>query len=152
MPIDKKLLHQFSSLDLETESTFCKMSKGIAKISNNSFLGIESSKSLQFKKYKQEQRDLLKTLAQLEKEKHKTIDEDEQYFVDNIPGDGITMLSVSPQSSNRGDDDSLEDEAEREEVLRKSLYFLEVQSIPTEEEQEKEAGSDAAKSGMLLAF
>ena len=150
MPIDKKLLHQ--SLHLETESTFCKMSKGIAKISNNSFLGIESSKSLQFKKYKQEQRDLLKTLAQLEKEKHKTIDEDEQYFVDNIPGDGITMLSVSPQSSNRGDDDSLEDEAEREEVLRKSLYFLEVQSIPTEEEQEKEAGSDAAKSGMLLAF
>lgn len=114
-------------------------------MSTNSFLGIESSKSLQFKKYKQEQRDLLKTLTHLEKEKYKAIDEDEQYFVDNIPGDGITMLSVSPQSSNRGDDDSLEDEAEREEVLRKSLYFLEVQSIPPEEEQEREAASNLAK-------
>ena len=121
-------------------------------MSTNSFLGIESSKSLQFKKYKQEQRDLLKTLTHLEKEKYKAIDEDEQYFVDNIPGDGITMLSVSPQSSNRGDDDSLEDEAEREEVLRKSLYFLEVQSIPPEEEQEREAASNLAKCGTLFTY
>ena len=86
----------------------------------------------------------MKSLSKFENEKCKTIDENEQYFLDNIPGDGITLLSCSPLSSSKGD---IDENNEREEAIRRSLYYLELQKFPSTEVPESKADNGDARSG-----
>ena len=93
----------------------------------------------------------MKTIAEFNKEKSRSVDEDDRYFLDCIPGDGITLLSVSPLSSSKGDTDIQEDENEKEETVRRSLYYLELQNTtPTEEQQTKGTAKDGFENGKKL--
>ena len=94
----------------------------------------------------------MKCLSEFENEKCKTLHENEQYFLDNIPGDGITLLSVSPLSSSKGEIELQDESNEREEAIRRSLYYLELQKIPSTEVPESKADNGDVRSGKRIFY
>lgn len=105
------------------------------------FSGIESCRHAQLKRYIREERDLMKSLAQFNKDKSKRLSEDEQYFLRYTPGDGITMLSYCDLQSQGGRSRDGDSEGNQNDVMKfefKSSEPLEKIDRDSQKEEEEE--------------
>ncbi len=71
------------------------------------FKGIESCRNAQAQQYRKEERELWKTLEKISLEKSKHVSEEEQYFSNYSPGDGIAMISLCDLSNQNDQNESL---------------------------------------------
>ena len=85
----------------------------------SSSLGIDSCRNAQASQHRKDQREVVKFLDKLAKEKSKYCLEEEEYFAEYAPGDGITTVSFCDLTSSgneiSSDDTMLKDVAEDDE-------------------------------------
>eukprot|EP00794_Sanderia_malayensis_P009649 gene9649-10637_t len=106
--------------------------------------GIESCRNAQVQKYRKEEKELRKTLEKINLEKSKHLSEEEQFFCDYSPGDGIGMISFcdlsTPNESGDEDKDEELDDSSNNSVEEDQDIQLNVNKVTELKESEDEDG------------